>query len=98
MDQIEQDALAKWASEAGAEVVAQERLEGEVWIDCYSDHGFGRLLSFGLRRGKVTELHLEAERLARANPIYPLRLVLTPEDQESRAAWLREQSWELARQ
>jgi hypothetical protein len=97
MDQIEQDALLKWVSEAGAEVIAQERLQGEVWVDCYSDHGFGRLLSFGLRHGKVSELHLEGDRLAHAKPVYPLRLVLTPEGQDARAGWLREQSWDLAR-
>lgn len=99
MDQNERDAaVVNWISTAAGEAIAKQRLSGEVWCDCYSDHGFGRLLSFGMKGGKVTELHLEGDRLAHANPVYPLRLVLTPEGQAALAVWLREQSWELARQ
>ena len=34
---------------------------------------------FGIRGGKVTEMHVEEDRLARADPIFPLRIVLTPQ-------------------
>ena len=90
------DEVREWIVTAGVEIARKVGLDGPLWVDCYSDTGFGRLMSFGLRAGKVTEEHVEPN-LAKADPVYPLRLVVTPEGQSSFAAWLRERSWDLAR-
>jgi hypothetical protein len=92
---MDRNETLRWITEAAAQVAAQQRLDGEVWADCYSDFGFGRLMSFGMKGGKVTEVHVEDERFARADPIFPLRLVLTA-GQQTQAAWIREGRWDLA--
>ena len=93
----EQSEVVIWAQQASLEIAKKEaRLRGDVWVDGYSDYGFGRLFSFGVKSGQVSELHVEEERLARASPVFPIRLILRTDD-TAVAVWLREQQWELAR-
>ncbi len=67
---MERNETLKWITAAAVQVAAKERLDGEVWADCDSDVGFGRLMSFGIKGGKVTEMHVEEDRLARADPSF----------------------------
>ena len=87
-----QDTLTAAATELSA-LATKEGLKGVFHFDVYDDQGHGRVCSFEMDGGKVT-WWTWTEAVAVAE--WPLGLVLSTGDGETRKLWVSERVWRRA--